>query len=80
MAPVSVDVRTRGAARAGGAVGILGREAALDVATFVGISALVAWGVVFARREGHGPAGVVAAAAMNATVGLLIIGFKVAVR
>jgi hypothetical protein len=63
-----------------GAVGILGREAALNVATFVGISALVAWGVVFARREGHGPAGVVGAAAMNATVGLLIIGFKVAVR
>jgi hypothetical protein len=63
-----------------GALGVLSRDTALSLATMVGVTALVAWGVVFARRERHGLAGIVGAAAMNATVGLLIIGFKVAVR
>jgi hypothetical protein len=63
-----------------GALGIVDRDVALNLATLVGVAALVAWGVVFARREGHGLAGIVGAAAMNATVGLIIIGFKVAVR
>jgi hypothetical protein len=44
------------------------------------VAALVGWGVVFSRREGHGFAGVVGAATVNATVGLLIIGLKVVVR
>jgi hypothetical protein len=61
-----------------GALGVLSRDVALNVATLVGVMALVAWGVVFARREGLGIAGIVGAASMNATVGLIIIGFKVA--
>jgi hypothetical protein len=44
------------------------------------VTALVAWGIVFSRREGLGVAGIVGAASMNATVGLIIIGFKVALR
>ena len=46
----------------------------------VGVAALFGWGVVFARREGHGLAGIIAAASLNAAVGLVIIGLKVAVR
>jgi hypothetical protein len=63
-----------------GALGILSRETALNLAVLVGIAALVGWGIVFSRREGYGLAGIVGAASMNATVGLLIIAFKVAVR
>ena len=46
----------------------------------VGVAALFGWGVVFSRREGHGLAGIIGAASLNATVGLVIIGLKVAVR
>jgi hypothetical protein len=63
-----------------GALGILTRDAALGLATLVGVAALVGWGVVFSRREGHGLAGVVRVASLNAAVGLVIIGLKVAVR
>ena len=63
-----------------GALGILNPEAALDMAMAVGVAALFAWGVVFSRREGHGLAGIIAAASLNATVGLIIIGLKVALR
>ena len=61
-----------------GAVGILSRDAALNLAVLVGAGALVGWGIVFSRREGYGFAGVVGAASVNATVGLLIIALKVA--
>lgn len=63
-----------------GWMGVLSRDLALGVATGVGVAALIGWGVVFSRREGHGLAGVVAAATMNAAVGVLIIGLKVVVR
>ena len=63
-----------------GTLGVLSRDTALSLATLVGVGALVGWGILFARREGHGVAGIVGAATMNAAVGLLIIGFKVAVR
>ena len=63
-----------------GALGILNGEAALDLALAVGVTALFGWGVVFSRREGHGLAGILAAASLNAAVGLIIIGLKVAVR
>src|SRR5262245_9460258 len=48
-----------------GALGILDREAALDLSMAVGVAALFGWGVVFSRREGHGPAKVIAAASLN---------------
>jgi hypothetical protein len=63
-----------------GALGILNRELALDLGMAVGVAALFGWGVVFARREGHGLAGIIGAASLNAAVGLVIIGLKVAVR
>ena len=44
------------------------------------MAALVGWGVVFSRKEGHGLVGIVVAAALNAAVGLLIVGFKVIVK
>jgi hypothetical protein len=63
-----------------GALDVLSDGTALDLAWLGGIAALVAWGVVFSRREGHGFAGIVATAAANAAVGVLIIALKVAVR
>ena len=63
-----------------GWVGVLSRDLALGLSTGVGVAALIGWGVVFSRREGHGPGGVVAAAIMNAAVGLLIISLKVIIR
>jgi hypothetical protein len=63
-----------------GAIGALSAQVAYDLAWLTGVAALVGWGVVFARKEGHGIAGVVAAAALNAAVGLVIVGFKVAVK
>jgi hypothetical protein len=63
-----------------GALGALRADIALDVSWLLGVAALVGWGIVFSRREGHGFTGVVGAAALNAGVGLLIVGFKVALR
>lgn len=54
-------------------------DTAATLATFVGVVALVGWGISFARREGYGVAGIVGAASINAAFGLLIIGLKVAV-
>jgi hypothetical protein len=63
-----------------GAAGVLREDIALDLSWLAGVAALVGWGVVFSRKEGHGPAGVVAAAALNAAVGLVIVGFKVILK
>jgi hypothetical protein len=63
-----------------GWLGILGRGAALSLATMVGVVSLVWWGIAFARGEGHGVGGIVVAATMNAVVGLFIVGLKVAIR
>jgi hypothetical protein len=51
---------------------------ALSLALLVGVLTLVGWGVVFARREGQGRAGVVIVALLNAGVGLLIVSLKAA--
>ena len=61
-----------------GALGLFDRETSLNLAVLVGAAALVGWGVVFSRREGYGVAGIIGAASVNATVGLLIIALKVA--
>src|SRR4051812_21628010 len=41
-----------------GAFGIIGDALSLSLALLVGVLMLVAWGVLFARREGHRPGGV----------------------
>jgi hypothetical protein len=63
-----------------GWLGVFSGHVALGVATFVGVATLIAWGIRFSRREGYGLAGIVAAASVNAAVGLFIVGLKVAVR
>jgi hypothetical protein len=63
---------------AAGALGLVDEELSLGLALGDGVIALIAWGVVFARREGQGPAGVVVVALLNASVGLLIVGMKAA--
>lgn len=60
--------------------GFLSGHMALGVATLVGVVTLVGWGVAFSRREGFGLTGVVAAASVNAAVGVFIVGMKLAVR
>jgi hypothetical protein len=62
-----------------GSLGIIDGDSALGLATLVGVASLVAWGVLFSRREGHGLVGIVGAATANAAVGLFIIGIKLAV-
>jgi hypothetical protein len=62
-----------------GSLGIVEGDSALGLATLVGVASLVAWGILFSRREGHGLAGIVGAATANAAVGLLILGLKLAV-
>jgi hypothetical protein len=63
-----------------GAVGALSASIAFDLAWLTGVAALVGWGIVFSRKEGHGFVGIVVAASLNAAVGLLIVGFKVIVK
>jgi hypothetical protein len=63
---------------AAGAAGVISAAAALFLALLVGVAMLVGWGVVFSRREGYGLAGVLAAATVNAAVGLFIVGLKAA--
>jgi hypothetical protein len=62
-----------------GALGILGRSAAFSFATLVGVAMLIGWGIVFSRRAGYGAAGLIGAAAVNALVGLLIVGLELAI-
>jgi hypothetical protein len=62
-----------------GALGILSRNAAFGFATLVGVAMLIGWGVVFSRRAGHGPVGLVGVAAVNSLVGLLIVGLELAI-
>ena len=45
-----------------GAVGAVSTQLAFDLAWLSGMAALVGWGVVFSRKEGHGLVGIVAAA------------------
>ena len=63
---------------AAGWLGIVGADVALTLALLVGVATLVGWGIAFSRGEGSGPAGILAAATVNAAVGLLIVGLKVA--
>jgi len=63
-----------------GWLGVFGGHVALGVATFVGVLTLVAWGIALSRREGYGLAGIAAVASINATVGLMIVGLKLAIR
>jgi hypothetical protein len=63
---------------AAGALGLIDTGTSLSLALLVGVLTLVGWGVVFARREGQGPGGVVVVAFLNASVGLLIVALKAA--
>jgi hypothetical protein len=63
---------------AAGAAGVIGDDVSLFLALLVGVAMLIGWGVVFSRREGYGLAGVLAAATVNAAVGLFIVGLKAA--
>lgn len=61
-----------------GALGIISDDVSLTLALLFGVLMLVAWGVLFARREGHRPAGVLAAGLLNGGVGVFIVLLKAA--
>ena len=65
-----------------GALGILSRDAALDLAALPSASRPCSrWGIVFSRARGPRPRGHRRRCdVINAAVGLIIIGLKVAVR
>jgi hypothetical protein len=61
-----------------GALEIVARDAALNLARLACVATLFGWGWVFSRREGHGYLGRAGAGALNACVGLFIIGLELA--
>jgi hypothetical protein len=65
------------AALALGAVGVLSRDAAVELAIGTGVLLLAAWGYVIARRSGLTAWGTAGSIALNATAGLAIVGMKI---
>jgi hypothetical protein len=63
---------------AAGSLGLISKNFSLGSALLVGVLTLVAWGVVFARREGQGPTGIITAAILNGVVGFIIVALKAA--
>ena len=61
-----------------GAIGLLEETTAVWLALTVGLVTLAAEGVRFARLEGLGPVGTVAALGANLALGLLVVALKVA--
>jgi hypothetical protein len=65
------------AALALGWLGVLSREAAVDLAIGLGVAVLAAWGFVIARRSGLSPARTLGAVLITGGFGLAIVGLKV---
>jgi hypothetical protein len=63
-----------------GAVGILSRDTAVTLAIGLGVVALAGWGFAIARRARLDLARTLGVAAVNATLGLLLVGMNVAVH
>jgi hypothetical protein len=61
-----------------GALDVVGRDVALNLARLACVATLFGWGWVFSRREGHGFLGRAGAGALNACVALFIIGLELA--
>lgn len=59
-----------------GWLGLFERPAALWLAVGSGVAMLVAWGFVYARAEGLGPAGTALAVSINAAFGLAVVALK----
>ena len=62
-----------------GAVDVLRERTAIWAAFGIGIAVLVVQGVRYARVEGLGPAGTLAAIAANLALGLAVVGLKVVI-
>jgi hypothetical protein len=60
-----------------GAVGVLGENAALWVAFWIGIATLAVQGVRYARLEGFGLPGTLLAVGVNVALALLLVAVKV---
>ena len=60
-----------------GALGLLGERTAIWAAFGIGLAVLVVQGIRYARVEGLGAAGTLAAIAANLALGLAVVGLKV---
>jgi hypothetical protein len=59
-----------------GALGLLGDEAAVNLALWAALAQLVGWGVTYARRQGWSWLAAVVAGTVNGTFGAAIIALK----
>jgi hypothetical protein len=59
-----------------GWLGLYDRSTALWLAVASGVALLVAWGFVYARAEGLGPAGTTLAVSINTAFGLAVVALK----
>ena len=63
-----------------GAIGVIDREVAINVAMFVGIGALFTYGLVMGRQEHMGWAGMLRNAIVTGSFGLAILALKILVH
>ncbi len=63
-----------------GGTGLLDAHLAVRLALWVGVAQLVAWGVVYARRQRWGWPTALTAGAVNATFGLIIVALEVLIH
>jgi hypothetical protein len=63
-----------------GGTGLLDRHLAVRLALWVGVAQLVAWGVVYARRQRWGWPTALTAGAVNGTFGLVIVVLEVLIH
>jgi hypothetical protein len=75
--PELVAVLPPMAAIALGAVGLLERDTAVELAIALGVALLAAWGYVIARRTHLSPRATVGSVVLNGAIGLAIVGLKV---
>jgi hypothetical protein len=63
-----------------GTVGVLDRHLSIRLALWLGVAQLVAWGILYARRQRWSWATAVTAGAVNGVFGLLIMLLEVVVH
>lgn len=63
-----------------GAIGVIGRTAAVNIAIVLALGDLFGWGIAVARSAGQPTARAVLTGAVNVGIGLLVVGLKVVVH
>jgi hypothetical protein len=63
-----------------GGIGLVDMHLAVSLALWAGVAQLVAWGVVYARRQRWGWPTALTAGAVNGTFGLIIVALEVLIH